>query len=179
MKSDGTPVVTETYEYDLNTQTLKTLYGVVVEKRHFANCNNRGLVTSSYAIEVKPILMTKKKVIRYDPNNTNITTTNVTEYDYKIDINGQHQNEFDILLGATKSYNETLPGLRYISNFLYPGDYSPTGGTASGIMGGIYELWNKNIRTTPIETYQVVDDHGTRTLNGVSYRTFQKTGPAW
>lgn len=178
VKSDGTPVLTETYEYDLNAQTLKTLYGVVVEKRHFAVCSYRGLVTSSYAIEVKPILMTKKRVIRYDPSNTNITTTNVTEYDYKIDINGQHQNEFDILLGATKSYNETLPGLRYISNFLYPGDYSPTGGTASGIIGGIYELWNKNIRTTPIETYQVVDDHGTRTLNGVSYRTFQKTGPA-
>lgn len=152
VKLDGTPVVTEIFEYDLNTQTLKTLYGVVVEKRHFASCNQKGLVAASYAIEVKPILMTKKKVIQYDPNNANITTTNVTEYDYTIDINGPDQNEFDILLSAAKSYNENLPGLKYLSNFLYPGDYSPTDANASGVIGGIYGLWHRNIRTTPIET---------------------------
>ena len=140
VKLDGTPVVTEIFEYDLNTQTLKTLYGVVVEKRHFASCNQKGLVAASYAIEVKPILMTKKKVIQYDPNNANITTTNVTEYDYTIDINGGDQNEFDILLSAAKSYNENLPGLKYLSNFLYPGDYSPTDANASGVIGGIYGL---------------------------------------
>ena len=176
VKLDGTPVVTDTFEYDLNTQTLKTLYGVVAEKRHFANCAQEGLVSASYAIEVKPILMTKKRVIQYDPDNVNIKTTNVKEYDYTIDVNGLLQNQFDILLSTTTSYNENLPGLKYISNFLYPGDYSPGVSTTIGILGGITELWNKNIRTTPIETYQVVNDNGTQTLNGVSYRTFQKRG---
>ena len=176
VKLDGTPVVTEIFEYDLNTQTLKTLYGVVAEKRNFTNCAQKGVVAASYAIEVKPILMTKKRVIQYDPNNANITTTNVTENDYTIDVNGQLQNEFDILLSTTKSYNENFSGLKYLSYFLYPGDYSPDVLTTSGIIGGISELFDRNIRTTPIETYHIVDDNGTQTLNGVNYQTFQKIG---
>ncbi|MDN5214952.1 PKD domain-containing protein [Fulvivirgaceae bacterium BMA12] len=176
VKPDGTPVVTETFEYDLNSQTLKTLYGVVAEKRHFSNCGQDGLVAASYSIEVKPILMIKKKVTQYNPNNTSIATTDVTEYDYTVDVNGLLQNQFDILLSSTKSYNESYAGLKYLTYFLYPGDYSPGASTPTGVLGGIFELWNRNIRTTPIETYQVVDDNGTQTLNGVSYRTFQKTG---